>query len=113
MLIRVCILLQIQPAPLTGTATALLRLIYGPGDRIQPAPLTGTATVCVCVCVIQPAPLTGTATRICAVLLTPFIDSARTPHGDSNNMFLSFLDWLDDAACAPHGDSNMFGYFAN
>ena len=44
MLIRVCILLQMQPVPLTGTTTREVASINMDHKRMQPVPLTGTTT---------------------------------------------------------------------
>ena len=113
MLIRVCILLPMQPAPLTGTATSTPALPDWPVLVMQPAPLTGTATgrslketlhlvsdaaraphgdsnsyFAVTrrpsAVMMQPAPLTGTATAEHLPILCSAGDAARTPRGDSN-----------------------------
>ena len=68
MLMRVCTLLLMQPAPLTGTATGAAYLKYNFDIGMQPAPLTGTATYfrrdTRDAARMQPAPLTGTATTL-------------------------------------------------
>ena len=112
-LIRVCILLLMQPAPLAGTATSLCVQILR-ATLMQPAPLAGTATVKLLHC------------------CTPFIDATRTPRGDGNVRPVWIADhgiisrcnlrpptgtatsvpfgryWgiAVDAARAPHGDGN-------
>ena len=67
MLIWVCILLQMQPAPLTGTATRMRSPSRSSMSRMQPAPLTGTTTKYgvyhrLISFAMQPVPLTGTTT---------------------------------------------------
>ena len=71
-LIRVCILLLMQPAPLAGTATSLCVQILR-ATLMQPAPLAGTATVKLLHC------------------CTPFIDATRTPRGDGNSVMKLFF----------------------
>ena len=113
-----CILLLMQPAPLTGTATSQ---IFAPFSklRMQPAPLTGTATAPeaspppglsdaartphgdgnkigtgpnMSIFPMQPAPLTGTATRVSRVTSDGWVvDAARTPHGDGNRIIPAIL----------------------
>ena len=89
MLIRVCILLQMQPAPLTGTATLLVCWLFG-CSRCSPHPSRGQQLYegeihRVFLRKMQPVPLTGTATLWHRVLAFKSCrDAARTPHGDSN-----------------------------
>ena len=84
---RVCTLLLMQPAPLTGTATFHNGAAFS-RHRMQPAPLTGTATL--------PPQMAFHHNK----------DAARTPHGDSNQTPLASLFIHNDAARTPHGDSN-------
>ena len=83
MLMRVCILLQMQPAPLTGTATISLALMLAPPQDAARAPH-------------------GDSNGLVRVSLAPRIrDAARTPHGDSN--WISSREWASSTAgCSPH-----------
>ena len=88
-LIRVCILLLMQPAPLAGTATKLdnqhlswlqdaTRIPRGDGNihLRQKLKLVYTG--------MQPAPLTGTATFAFSTSTLLQVDATRTPYGDGN-----------------------------
>ena len=88
--------LLMQPAPLTGTATAPFGTFWSLSFRMQPAPLTGTATMYSAIA-IREGPK----------------DAARTPHGDGNMAapILKALAFLADAARTPHGDGNVRSCF--
>ena len=90
-LIRVCILLLMQPAPLAGTATpppaSKVSFFY----RCSPRPLRGRQptpgnVALKCACRMQPAPLTGTTTHGPRRFHTGAHqqDATRTPRGDGN-----------------------------
>ena len=85
-----CILLLMQPTPLTGTATVNSSLQVVGLDKMQPTPLTGTATehglpLGDQLHMMQPTPLTGTATIDAQQGIDSYlIDAAHTPHGDGN-----------------------------
>ena len=83
--------------------------------EMQPVPLTGTATVVYasnifCDIRCSPYPSRGQQPRL--VLPYPCLrsDAARTPHGDNNRSnSLWILSSQGDAARTPHGDSNRCG----
>ena len=134
MLMRVCILLLMQTAPLTGTATQVSQFLvqlnndaaltpHGDSNflgfrtfsisvSMQPAPLTGDSNPVADAApllpvAMQPASLTGTATRNVRNSQRPTADAARTPHGDSNSVERMPVTRRVDAARSPHGDSNL------
>ena len=91
MLIRVCILLQMQPVPLTGTATTQ----YG-----QNAAADEDAAR---------TPHGDSNSFMRTRSLWDSSDAARAPHGDSNvfQLQLVYPGLHRDAARTPHGDSNV------
>ena len=112
MLMRVCTLLLMQPAPLTGTATYRIPNHDTPAREMQPAPLTGTATMRETLArhgLTADAARTphGDSNRISEMAFIDLADAARTPHGDSNGYDVLDVGLLADAARTPHGDSNI------
>ena len=82
MLIRVCILLQMQPAPLTGTATQIIR---GTNQQRRDAARAPHGD--------------SNAYKHFCVFITK-IDAARTPHGDSNIRAIRKVQGIQ--RCSPH-----------
>ena len=112
MLIRVCILLQMQPAPLTGTATSTGRRSPACLVRCSPHPSRGQQLGPPVHCVeghaMQPVPLTGTATVPDAAAL-PLVPDGCSPcpsRGQQPRLVLPYPCLRSDAARTPHGDNN-------
>ena len=111
MLMRVCILLLMQTAPLTGTATSNMIPKIPACSRCRPHPSRGQQLTVTDdrgrLMEMQTAPLTGTATQVSQFLVQLNNDAALTPHGDSN--FLGFRTFSISVSMQPApltGDSN-------
>ena len=86
-----CVILLMQPAPLTGTATGVRCNAHHIVHLMQPAPLTGTATLTMALyrgCIIKgcnPHPSRGLQLYDCKEKdFDDRTDATRTPHGDCN-----------------------------
>ena len=106
MLMRVCILLLMQPAPLTGTATQSVKIAASAQLAMQPAPLTGTATVPVGWrrdrWKMQPAPLTGTATDERGILSSWYPMQPAPLTGTATFLAIPVVLAPGIAGCSPH-----------
>ena len=94
MLIRVCILLQMQPAPLTGTATDLIPRKRARSWGCSPHPSRGQQLLVPLLLVgnpgCSPHPSRGQQHVHSSFQFVILLDAARTPHGD-NNAVLAFI----------------------